>query len=95
LQERGEDTPPTVKCGAPVDRGRRRRQHCRPVSDANLPSTDSLTAVLACPRCRRGPVAPASGGWICGACSSGYPVIGDIPWLFPEPQLTTNDVVGA
>ena len=61
------------------------------MSDANLPSTDSLTAVLACPRCRRGPVAPASGGWICAACSSGYPVIGDIPWLFPEPQQALSE----
>ncbi|HEY6124393.1 MAG TPA: methyltransferase domain-containing protein [Steroidobacteraceae bacterium] len=25
-------------------------------------------------------------GWMCGACSSGYPVIGEIPWLFPEPR---------
>lgn len=25
-------------------------------------------------------------GWICAACSSGYPVIGDIPWLFPDPR---------
>ncbi len=25
-------------------------------------------------------------GWICGACSSGYPVIGEIPWLFPDPR---------
>ncbi|HKU90552.1 MAG TPA: methyltransferase domain-containing protein [Steroidobacteraceae bacterium] len=56
------------------------------MSDLNLPSADQLTALLACPRCRRGPVAPASGGWICGACSSGYPVIGEIPWLFPEPR---------
>jgi hypothetical protein len=23
---------------------------------------------------------------MCGACSSGYPVIGEIPWLFPEPR---------
>ena len=28
----------------------------------------------------------ARAGWICGACSSGYPVIGGIPWLFPEPR---------
>ena len=27
-----------------------------------------------------------SAGWICGACGSGYPVIGDVPWLFPEPR---------
>ena len=25
-------------------------------------------------------------GWICGACGSGYPVIGDIPWLFADPR---------
>lgn len=23
---------------------------------------------------------------MCGACSSGYPVIGEIPWLFPDPR---------
>ena len=46
----------------------------------------SLAGVLACPRCRRGPVSPTRAGWICGACSSGFPVIGEIPWLFPEPR---------
>jgi hypothetical protein len=25
-------------------------------------------------------------GWMCGACSSGYPVLGEIPWLFPDPR---------
>jgi hypothetical protein len=25
-------------------------------------------------------------GWICAGCSSGFPVIGEIPWLFPEPR---------
>lgn len=28
----------------------------------------------------------AHAGWMCGACSSGFPVIGEIPWLFPEPR---------
>ena len=42
--------------------------------------------MLACPRCRRGPVALSRAGWLCEACSSGYPVIGEIPWLFPEPS---------
>ena len=23
---------------------------------------------------------------MCGGCSSGFPVIGEIPWLFPEPR---------
>ncbi|MBC8027605.1 MAG: hypothetical protein H7Y89_16550, partial [Steroidobacteraceae bacterium] len=25
-------------------------------------------------------------GWMCAACSSGYPVIGAVPWLFPDPR---------
>jgi len=28
----------------------------------------------------------ARAGWMCGACSSGFPVIGEIPWLFPDPR---------
>jgi SAM-dependent methyltransferase len=30
-------------------------------------------------------------GWICSACSSGFPVIGEIPWLFPEPRQALAD----
>ena len=37
------------------------------------------------------PVALASAGWLCGACSSGYPVIGGIPWLFPEPRQALSE----
>jgi hypothetical protein len=36
-------------------------------------------------------VAPARGGWVCGGCSSGYPEIGDLPWLFPEPQQAVSE----
>lgn len=46
----------------------------------------SLSSVLCCPRCRRGQLAPQSAGWICAACSSGYPVLDGIPWLFPDPR---------
>lgn len=57
-----------------------------------MPVTDTeLSQVLACPRCRRGPVTLARAGWICAGCSSGYPVIGDVPWLFPEPRLALAD----
>ena len=51
--------------------------------------------MLACPRCRRGPVTLARAGWICGACSSGYPVIGEVPWLFPEPRQALAEWRGA
>ncbi len=50
-----------------------------------------LTSVLACPRCRRGRLALERAGWMCSACSSGYPVIGEIPWLFPDPRLALAD----
>jgi hypothetical protein len=46
----------------------------------------SLSSVLACPRCGRGALILARAGWMCDACSSGFPVIGDIPWLFPDPR---------
>jgi hypothetical protein len=36
-------------------------------------------------------VAPDRAGWICSNCSSGYPVIGGIPWLFPEPRQALAD----
>ena len=45
-----------------------------------------LSTVLACPRCGRGPVTLERAGWMCGACSSGYPSLGEIPWLFAEPR---------
>jgi hypothetical protein len=28
---------------------------------------------------------------MCAACSSGFPVIGEIPWLFPEPRVALAD----
>ena len=45
-----------------------------------------LAAVLRCPRCMRAGLALQRAGWICGGCNAGYPVLGDIPWLFADPQ---------
>ena len=42
--------------------------------------------MLHCPRCARGRLTVQRAGWICEGCSAGFPVIGDVPWLFPEPQ---------
>src|SRR6188768_2373089 len=57
----------------------------------HLSNQNSLSSVLACPRCRRGPVTLERAGWMCGGCSSGYPVIGDIPWLFPDPRQALSE----
>ena len=45
-----------------------------------------LAAVLHCPRCRRAALSLQRAGWICVGCNAGYPVLGEIPWLFAEPQ---------
>lgn len=45
-----------------------------------------LAAVLRCPRCMRGSLSLQHAGWICADCSAGYPVVGEVPWLFAEPQ---------
>lgn len=45
-----------------------------------------LAAVLRCPRCLRGSLSLQRAGWICAECNAGYPVLGDIPWLFADPQ---------
>jgi len=56
-----------------------------------LSQPNSLSSVLACPRCRRGPVTLERAGWMCGTCSSGFPVIGEIPWLFAEPREAVTE----
>lgn len=45
-----------------------------------------LAAVLCCPRCRRASLSLQRAGWICVGCNAGYPMLGEIPWLFAEPQ---------
>src|SRR6187431_2110147 len=57
----------------------------------HLSNQNSLSSVLACPRCRRGPITLERAGWMCGGCSSGFPVIGEIPWLFPEPRQALTE----
>ncbi len=56
-----------------------------------MSEAEMLNHVLVCPRCRRGKLALERAGWMCAACSSGYPQIGDIPWLFPDPRLALAD----
>lgn len=34
----------------------------------------------------RGRLTLQRAGWICESCSSGYPVVGGVPWLFADPQ---------
>lgn len=56
-----------------------------------VPDYGILGKLLACPRCRAGALAHGRAGWICSECSSGFPDIGGIPWLFAEPAATLAD----
>src|SRR5690606_8893067 len=57
-------------------------------SGVQLTDQGELAALLRCPRCKQGRLSLQRAGWICGSCSSGYPVIGELPWLFADPQAT-------
>jgi hypothetical protein len=52
----------------------------------NVAERADLAVVLRCPRCERAVLSPQRAGWICAGCNAGYPTIGEIPWLFAEPQ---------
>ena len=47
---------------------------------------EDLAVVLRCPRCTRGSLALQRVGWVCIECSAGFPIVGEVPWLFAEPQ---------
>src|ERR1700689_2722652 len=71
-----------------VDRGSPARQHRCARNARGRIVTDQMdwAEVLRCPRCMRGALSLQRAGWICADCSAGYPVLGEIPWLFAEPQ---------
>lgn len=47
---------------------------------------DALNDMLACPRCQQ-PLAALH----CPACRVDYPLLGDVPWLFADPQAAVSD----
>lgn len=49
---------------------------------STLPPSD----LLACPRCDKTPLASTDGVLRCKGCKTDYPTVGDIPWLFAEPD---------
>ncbi len=46
----------------------------------------AATAGCQCVRCGTAALEVRREGWVCTACGAGYPVIGDVPWLFRDPQ---------
>jgi hypothetical protein len=43
--------------------------------------------LLRCPQCLRSDsLSSADGGWRCAGCSTSFPTLGRVPWLFAEPE---------
>lgn len=46
---------------------------------------DILQGLLRCPRCQKSTLLREEGAWSCPGCSTRFPDVGDVPWLFPDP----------
>lgn len=53
--------------------------------------TDSLSLLLACPRCDRAPLDRDGEDYSCKACKVTYPSLSGIPWLFGEPDAALGE----
>ena len=52
---------------------------------------DLIVDLVACPRCDKSPLAEKDGGFRCSACKVDFPTVGDIPWLFAEPDASLGE----
>lgn len=48
-------------------------------------------ALLQCPACRQGAPREEQGHYRCDTCAALYPIVGGIPWLFPDPSRALGD----
>lgn len=53
-----------------------------------MPAASSLTDLLACPRCDKSPLTPTSNHYCCDGCKTEFTEVGDIPWLFADPDAS-------
>lgn len=51
----------------------------------------SLHDLLACPRCDKSPLDADDGCWHCGACKTRFPRVGELPWLFADPDTSLGE----
>lgn len=52
---------------------------------------DKLTDLTACPRCDKSPLTIKAGHFRCDACKVDFPSVGEIPWLFAEPEASIGE----
>ena len=56
-----------------------------------MSAENTLTNLLACPRCDKTPLQHKAKNYHCAACKTEFPVIGGIPWLFADPDATLGE----
>lgn len=56
-----------------------------------MPADNRIADLFACPRCDKTPLSEKNGGYRCSACKVDYASVGDIPWLFAEPDATLGE----
>lgn len=56
-----------------------------------MTAEDTLTDLLACPRCDKTPLQRKGKNCYCTACKTEFPDIGGIPWLFADPDATLGE----
>jgi ubiquinone/menaquinone biosynthesis C-methylase UbiE len=56
-----------------------------------MPDENRFTDRFACPRCDKSPLSEKNGAYRCSACKVDYPSVGDIPWLFAEPEASLGE----
>jgi hypothetical protein len=59
------------------------------MADATMAGAAAASAVdgaIGCVRCRKATLESRREGWVCASCGAGYPVLGEIPWLFRDPR---------
>lgn len=56
-----------------------------------MTDTARLLELLACPRCDKTPLAAEKKHFHCAACKTNYPRVGDIPWMFAEPDASLGE----
>ena len=56
-----------------------------------MPAENRIANLFACPRCDKTPLSEKNGGYRCSACKLDYPSVGDIPWLFADPDASLGE----
>lgn len=56
-----------------------------------MPVENRLAELLACARCDASPLQQRKDQYRCKACKTEFPLIGDIPWLFADPESSLGE----